>query len=113
MPVGNPGNMADTEVMTDGTAGYGSVGYVYSIGKYDVTAGQYAAFLNAVGRAPNSNMKTTPAGSQIKWDFHTLAYTATLPNQPMNNVSWGDAARFCNWLQIGQPMDPASVPGKY
>ena len=31
-----------------GTTAYGSVAYNYSIGKYDVTAGQYAAFLNAV-----------------------------------------------------------------
>ena len=40
--VGNPGNAADT------ATGYGSVGYTYQMGKYDVTAGQYTAFLNAV-----------------------------------------------------------------
>jgi len=39
--VGDPGNVADTTVMTtDGTSGYGSVSYVYQIGKYDVTAAQ-------------------------------------------------------------------------
>ena len=40
--VGDPGNLADT------TTGLGAVGYTYSIGKYDVTAAQYVAFLNAV-----------------------------------------------------------------
>ena len=36
--VGDPGNVADSVVMMqDNTTGYGSVGYVYQIGKYDVT----------------------------------------------------------------------------
>jgi len=35
--VGDPGNPADTEVMSDGTTGYGSVDYVYRISKYEVT----------------------------------------------------------------------------
>lgn len=39
VPVGNPGNAPDTEIMNDGTSGYGSVVYSYNIGKYEVTAG--------------------------------------------------------------------------
>ena len=30
--------------------GYGSVGYAYQMGKYDVTVGQYCQFLNAVAK---------------------------------------------------------------
>jgi len=41
--VGNPGNAGDT-------TGYGSVPYTYQMGKYDVTVGQYTAFLNAVAK---------------------------------------------------------------
>ena len=41
--VGNAGNVADP------LTGYGSVSYEYDIGKYEVTAGQYKDFLNAVG----------------------------------------------------------------
>ena len=41
--VGNPGNDDDTR-----GDGYGGVDYVYSIGTYEVTAGQYTEFLNAV-----------------------------------------------------------------
>lgn len=53
--VGNPGNAADTLVMTkgagasiDNTTGYGSVGYVYRMSKYAVTNAQYVEFLNKV-----------------------------------------------------------------
>ena len=31
-----------------GVQNFGAVGYAYSIGKYEVTVGQYTAFLNAV-----------------------------------------------------------------
>ena len=51
MRVGNPGNTADTRYETPG---YGGVDYTYNIGKYEITAGQYCEFLNAVaeiGRA--------------------------------------------------------------
>ena len=43
--VGDPGNAADTA-----TGCYGSVGYTYQMGKYDVTVGQYCQFLNAVAK---------------------------------------------------------------
>ena len=46
--VGNPGNAPDTEIMNDDTTGYGAVEYDYRIGTYEVTAGQYTEFLNAV-----------------------------------------------------------------
>ncbi len=47
VPVGNPGNAADTNQ-------YGAVDYDFSIGKYEVTAGQYTRFLNAVAASdPN------------------------------------------------------------
>ena len=45
VPVGNIGNSADTRYETPG---YGAVDYEYRIGKYEVTAGQYCEFLNAV-----------------------------------------------------------------
>ena len=44
VPIGNPGNANDPAT---GNA-YGGVAYNYRIGKYDVTVGQYTAFLNAV-----------------------------------------------------------------
>jgi hypothetical protein len=35
--IGDPGNPGDIEVMWNGTTGYGAVGYIYKIGKYEVT----------------------------------------------------------------------------
>ena len=34
----------------------------------------------------------------------SYTYTTTRnPNYPVNDVTWGDAARFCNWLTNNQP----------
>lgn len=45
VPVENPGNDADTRYLQ---GSFGSVSYAYNIGKYEVTAGQYCEFLNAI-----------------------------------------------------------------
>ena len=45
--VGNVGNAADT---TGAPNPCGAVAYEYNIGKYEVTAGQYCEFLNAVAK---------------------------------------------------------------
>ena len=71
VPVGDPGNAADTAAHSGNSAGQGAVAYAYNIGKYEVTAGQYTAFLNAVGGVDtyalyNTNMwtPTSAAGSR-------------------------------------------------
>jgi formylglycine-generating enzyme required for sulfatase activity len=114
--VGNPGNAPDTRYDTQG---YGGVDYVYSIGTFEVTAGQYRDFLNAVdpaGSNPyglyNSSMDSSLYGCQITWNAGSSTYDfsgcpsgteADWADRPVNFVSWGDAARFCNWLHNGQP----------
>ena len=100
--VGNPGNANDV-------TGFGGVGYEYKIGKFEVTAGQYAEFLTAVAGSSdpyglyNGSMATAQYGSKIIFDSGMQRYTATSPKMPVGYVSWGDAVRFCNWLQNGQP----------
>jgi formylglycine-generating enzyme required for sulfatase activity len=114
--VGNPGNAGDTEVMWDGSTGYGTVGYTYKIGKFEVTGRQYCAFLNAVAKADPYGLydeKMWPApnydwyGCRIQRivAFGGYAYSVAedWADRPVNYVSWGDAARFCNWLTNGQP----------
>ena len=110
--VGDPGNTADT----DGD-GYGAVGYSYNIGKYEVTAGQYRDFLNAVDPTGanskhlyNSSMDTESMGCQITrhegstYDFsgRPSGTEADWENRPVNYVSFYDTLRFCNWLHNGQ-----------
>ena len=110
--VGNPGNAADTRY---DPSGYGSVAYTYNIGKYEVTAGQYTAFLNAVAGVDtyalyNTVMSRTDYGSGIArsgggtvGNPYTYSVATAFTNRPVNYVSWGDAARFANWLHNGQP----------
>ncbi|MDP6635325.1 MAG: SUMF1/EgtB/PvdO family nonheme iron enzyme [Phycisphaerae bacterium] len=122
--VGNPSNAGDTAVMTvDGTTGYGAVNYEYNIGKYEVTAGQYCEFLNAVAKTDTYGlyylpMDSNPLGCQITRHGVSGAYTydfsggaveapgstaADWANRPVSVMSWGGAARFANWLHNGQP----------
>lgn len=111
--VGDPCNTADTEVMNDGTTGYGSVSYVYRIGKCEVTNSQYCEFLNAVARTDtyglyNPNMAGGVWGSGgIARGGSPGTYTYSVRpgrgNNPVNYVSWYDSLRFANWLHNGQP----------
>jgi formylglycine-generating enzyme len=111
--VGNPGNIADTRY---GTPGYGAVSYQYNIGKYEVTAGQYREFLNAVAGVDtyglyNGDMWASDYGCKIERyagsgtgsDPYQYRVDADWANRPVNFVSWGDSARFSNWLHNGQP----------
>ena len=107
VPVGNPGNAPDTSYYT---TGFGSVDHVYRIGKYEVTVGQYTAFLNAVGAtdtycALQPDMATHPNGG-ISQSGVSGSYSYSVigsANKPVTYVNWGDAARFTNWLHNGQP----------
>ena len=108
--VGNPGNPDDTH-----GSGYGGVDYTYNIGKYEVTAGQYTEFLNAVAATDayglyNASMWSSADGCKIERSGSSGSYIYSVApdwaNRPVNYVSWGDAARFSNWLYNGQPSGP-------
>ena len=60
--VGNPGNPGDP-IEFQGT--FGAVAYTYAIGKYEVTAGQYAAFLNAVAAIDPYALYTNARGEAV------------------------------------------------
>ena len=104
--VGNPGNGPDERY-----GGYGAVDYTYRIGKYELTAGLYTEFLNAVAKTDtyglyNPNMWSVDQGCKIQQSGSPGNYTYTVAaeyaNRPVGDVSWGDAARFTNWLTNGQ-----------
>jgi formylglycine-generating enzyme len=116
VPVGNPGNVGDQSRLIYGdTKYYGAVDYNYHISRCEISAGQYVEFLNAVAKMSdpyglyNPNMTYTSVGSKIIRNVNSgkFTYSAISPNQPINYVSWGDAARFCNWLNNGQPTTGA------
>jgi formylglycine-generating enzyme len=106
--VGNAGNAADTRY--DAT-GFGAVDRVYQIGRYEVTASQYTAFLNAVATTDtyelyNESMWTHDYGCKIQRSGSSGSYKYSVAddraNRPVNYVSFWDAARFVNWLHNGQ-----------
>jgi len=118
--VGDVGNVPDPAT---GNL-YGAVDRPYNIAKNDVTVAQYTVFLNAVAKTDayglyNSGMATLPWGCGISQYGSSGSYSysvlpdsgtpgqpdyANYANFPVNLISWGDAARFCNWLQNGQPI---------
>ncbi len=81
--IGNAENAADT-------TGFGAVSSNYRIGKYEVTNAQWNAFTAAVG-APTGN----------PGEAYNLNAQFTGAQQPTNNVSWYEAAQFCNYLTSG------------
>ncbi len=106
--VGNAGNAADTVTPNPG---YGAVSYAYQIAKNETTISQYAEFLNAVARTDTyglySTGMTTSYINGISRSGVSGAFEYTVNpgsgNKPITYVSWFDAARFCNWMQNGQP----------
>ena len=114
--VGNPGNAGELSGQGAGGVGpdriCGMVDYVYNIGKCEVTAGKYTAFLNAVGTTDayglyNPEMWSSSVGCKIERTGSSGSYmysvAADWADRPVNYVSWGDSARFSNWLHNGQP----------
>jgi formylglycine-generating enzyme required for sulfatase activity len=108
VPVGNAGNAADA------ATGHGSVGYDYSIGKYEVTVSQYTSFLNAVAATDTYGLydsraeNITQNGSSGSFSY---SVRPGANNLPVTDVTWGDAARFANWLANGQPgLSGPAVP---
>jgi len=87
------------------------VPYVYSIGKYEVTAAQYCGFLNHKAKSDpyglyNVRMWDDPQGCKIHRAGADGNYSYSVCNdwadRPVNLVSYWDALRFINWLNNGQ-----------
>ena len=68
-------------------AGYGVVTYDYSIGKFEVTADQWAAVIAA----------DSVVGNAGDWSG----------SQPTASASWYEAAKFANWLTSGDALQGA------
>jgi formylglycine-generating enzyme len=87
--IGNPGNQGDTRVESM-PYGCGKVDYIYRIGKYEISNVQWNAFVSTAG---------APKGEpNVAYD-QSAKYTDN--QQPVNNVSWYEAAQFCNYLTSG------------
>lgn len=116
--VADPGN-------TNDTTGFGAVSYIYQMGTYEVTIGQYTAFLNAVATTSdpyilwNQSMMApniqgiSRSGTAGNYSYSVMAPASTTSgssseNMPITGVTWFNAARFANWMANGQPIAPES-----
>lgn len=114
--VGNPGNAADTRYESSGR---GAVDYTYRIGKYEISAGQYTAFLNAVAAADPHSLYIEDMGRPEEYGCmiqrsgssgnYTYSVAPDWADRPVNYMEWCDAARFANWLHNGQPIGPQGL----
>jgi formylglycine-generating enzyme len=87
----NPGNPGDTRsVQLANPYGCGAVNYNYRIGKYEITNAQWDSFVSTSG-APTGNVSEA---------YNRLAYWPGA-QLPTNEVSWYEAAQFCNYLTSG------------
>ena len=105
----------DANNPADPTTQLGSVATNFQIGKYDVTAAQYARFLNAVASKSDpyklyndkmsSDVNVASISRQTNADG-SFTYS-TKPNTdqfPIVHVTWFTASRFCNWMHNNQPV---------
>ena len=107
VPVGNPGNKADT-------TGFGAVAYEYKIGKYEVTNDEYCEFLNAVAKkdsralydprmaAEQEDLNYGGIKRSGQYGSYSYAVKTGKGNWPVNYVTWESALRYANWLTNGQ-----------
>ncbi len=109
--VGDPDNPMDTRYPDVDVPGVGGVDHAYNIGSFEVTAGQYTEFLNAVAATDayglyNPGMWTDNQGCQIARTGSSGSYAYSVADdwayRPVTYVSWFDAARFANWMHNGQ-----------
>jgi formylglycine-generating enzyme required for sulfatase activity len=78
--IGNTNNSADTN-------GYGSVGYAYRIGTYEISQ-------NQIDKATASGLSNVVAG-------------AFSGDQPAGRMNWFESAAFVNWLNTSKGFAPA------
>jgi formylglycine-generating enzyme required for sulfatase activity len=93
--------------------GFGSVGYSYNIGTYDVTNSQYVEFLNS--KDPTGANQLGLYNGVMGPSFGDILFQAGNANgskyillfsnegsNPVIGATWYDAIRFANWLNNGQ-----------
>jgi sulfatase modifying factor 1 len=110
------------------STGYGAVDYDFAIGKYEVTIGQYAAFLNSVASVTSDsyivNLWVPDMTTNLNIAGISRSGSGTLANpyrysvigsgnRPITYVNWFGAARFANWMHNGATNGASTETGAY
>ena len=88
--IGNPGNAADTSGSPNPA---GSVAYIYNIGKYEISRDQ----INKANLDGNLGLTISDMS----------AYGANGGNMPATGISWLEAAKYVNYLNVSQGSSAA------
>ncbi|MBX3501826.1 MAG: formylglycine-generating enzyme family protein [Alphaproteobacteria bacterium] len=79
-----------------------TIGYAFSLGRHEVTRGQFAAFAQATGRDTGTSCWTLRAdGNYVETagrDWRDPGFAQT-ENDPVVCVSWEDAQAYVEWLK--------------
>lgn len=105
--VDDPNNEADAET------GFGAVSNNFQIGTHQITAAQYAVFLNAISQTENryglydERMTSDPDVACITYNPTEVPHYKPMPGRedlPITYVDLFCAVRFCNWMSHGCPL---------
>ena len=118
VPVGNPGNTADTTGLPNPA---GSVADAFRIMKFEFTNQQYTDFLNSIAATDTYSLYNASMGSNARGGItrsgasgsYTYATRTNMGDKPVNFVSWFDAARVSNWLMNGGTSSSSTETGAY
>ena len=94
--------------------GRGSVNYEYRIARTEVTSDQYLEFINTfVVQDEEYFSLLRPHASSLEWAVPWLPFffdpNLTDPANASVQMSWRQAAMYCNWLHNGKSSDPESL----
>ena len=118
VPVGNPGNTADTTGQPNPA---GAVAEAFRIMKFEFTNQQYTDFLNSVAATDTYSLYNANMGSNARGGItqsgasgsYTYAAKPNMGDKPVIFVSWFDAARVSNWLMNGGTSSSSTETGAY
>ena len=92
--IGNPGNAAASAVnKLSQTFNVGSVDYKFNLGKYEVSRNQIAKY--------NSLQSDQISMADLS------SYSGNGLNRPASGISWNEAAKFLNWLNVSSGFHEA------
>lgn len=93
--IANPGNAADATGLPNPA---GAVGYVYNMGKYEVSR-------DMIDKA---NAPISSGGGNLGITLQDMTpFGGNGANRPATGISWNEAARFVNWLNTSSGFQPA------
>ena len=75
----------------------------FEIGKYEVTVAEFRAFIKETGYLTSAEQ---PSGRPFPGNWQRMPYPQA-DNEPVLDVSWDDAIRYCNWVSRQGGLPPA------